>query len=89
VCCQFDHEASRYASYTREIHGNVSITAPDIDHFPIGKRFPIKVVAQDLETVVDYDDSQLECSCCIDYYTLVPQLLIASENLFPFSSSSE
>jgi hypothetical protein len=80
---------SRYVSYTRKINGDVSVTASDIDNFLIGKRFPIKIVAQDLETVVDYDYSQLGCSCCIDFYALVPQLFIASENLFPLSSFSE
>jgi hypothetical protein len=44
---------SRYVSYTRKINGDVSVTASDIDNFLIGKRFPIKIVAQDLETVVD------------------------------------
>jgi hypothetical protein len=59
VCCQLDHEASRYASYTREIHGNMSVTTPDINNFLIGKRFPIIVIAQDLEAIVDCDQGQL------------------------------
>jgi hypothetical protein len=59
-CVSSSVERAGLRTYTREINGNVPIAASDVDDFLIGKIFPIIVVPQDCEAIVDCDCCQLE-----------------------------
>jgi hypothetical protein len=61
-CVSLTVERAGFRTYTGEINRDVSVATSYIDDFLIGKRFPIIVVAQDCEAVVDCDFRQNEFS---------------------------